>query len=193
MRIIIRFRRALRPLIIVLSAMLPLQSRAQYIHLDVSAGIQYFDGMTQKIGWDYNIGGRLLFNDRWFLGALIHQGINNGKYDGIYAGEPARLDHNRTATLFAIGPGYMHMLDERVMASAQLLAGYGTLETDGNPKVKEPDDVESHSFKKFSCAAVLGLDYILDWIVIGTNLTTHYIDGHVMPSVNLKFGFYFVL
>ena len=69
----------------------------------------------------------------------------------------------------------------------------GAMETNGNPDKKIVDDVETHTFRGFSAAAVIGLDYNLNRTVWGVNVTTQIIDGKVMPSINLKYGFYFVL
>lgn len=167
--------------------------QAQYIHVDVSAGIQYFNGMSSKAGWDYNIGGRLLFNDHWYVAALIHQGINRGKYDGMYAGEMTKLDHRSEAALFGVGPGYMYKLSDDVTLMAHFIGGWGALEKTGNPEVKNISDIETYIYKGFSAAAVVGLEYQLNTYVWGVNLTSHYIDKQIMPSVNLKFGLYFVL
>lgn len=187
------FRKTLLCFSIIIASLMPNKSHAQYIHIDISAGIQYFDGMSEKIGWDYNIGGRLLLNEKWFLGALVHQGINKGKYDGMYAGEPSKLEHERNAAFFGLGPGYMYKVNDALKAFGQVLGGWGAMETIGNPNVKVVNDIESHTYKGFSAAVVLGVEQNLNGHVLGVNLTTHCIDSHIMPSINLKYGIYFVL
>lgn len=167
--------------------------KAQIIHIDLTGGMQYFPSMTKKIGWDYNLGGRLILNDKWFLGAIIHGGFSRGFYDGFYASEPAKIQHDRYAILFGIGPGYAHTLSDGLRATAQLLGGWGSIETIGNPKQKVVDEIEGDTFKGFSAAAVVGIEKELNGPTVGVNVTTHYIDGKIMPSLNLKIGLDFVL
>lgn len=167
--------------------------KAQIIHIDLTGGMQYFPSMTKKIGWDYNLGGRLILNDKWFLGTIIHGGFSRGLYDGFYASEPAKIRHDRYAILFGIGPGYAHTLSDGLRATAQLLGGWGSIETIGNPKQKVVDEIEGDTFKGFSAAAVVGIEKKLNGPTVGVNVTTHYIDGKIMPSLNLKIGFDFVL
>jgi hypothetical protein len=189
----ISLRKKTLPLLFAAAVFFSSELKAQIIHIDISGGMQYFPSMTKKIGWDYNLGGRLLFNDKWFLGAIIHGGFSRGRYDGIYANEPAKLKHNREAFLFGIGPGYMYKISDGLSATAQLLAGWGSIETTGNPDVKVVNDTESNTFKGFSAAAVIGVEKKFYWPTIGVNITTHYIDGKIMPSLNLKVGLDFVL
>ena len=104
-----------------------------------------------------------------------------------------RQRYNRDAFLFGIGPGYAHTLSDGLRATAQLLGGWGSIETIGNPKQKVVDEIEGDTFKGFSAAAVVGIEKELNGPTVGVNVTTHYIDGKIMPSLNLKIGFDFVL
>lgn len=180
--------------IVCLIAMATLTAKAQVIHIDVSGGLQYFPGMTKKIGWDYNLGGRLMVTDNWFAAALIHGGFDHGHYTGIYANEEKQLKHNREAFFLGLGAGYLRPINDHLHANLQLLGGWGSVETVGNPEQKVVNDIEQKLFKGFSAAAVIGLDYYLPSAGIwGVNITTQYIDGHLLPSINLKYGINFIL
>ncbi|MGI6243393.1 MAG: hypothetical protein ACOYJK_07670 [Prevotella sp.] len=166
---------------------------AQIVHIDVSGGLQYFHGMSKKVGWDYNVGGRLLIFDNWYAAALVHGGFSRGHYTGIYANEETQLKHERDAFFLGVGPGYSIPLHKDWYATAQILGGWGSIETTGNSKQKEVDDVDSHTFKGLSAASVIGVEYRIGSCAFGVNITTQYIDQKLLPSLNLKCGLDFVL
>ena len=57
---------------------------------------------------------------------------------------------------------------------------------------KKVTEIEGHEFKGFSAASVLGIEYYLPSFGIwGADVVIHYIDGRVMPSINLKYGINF--
>lgn len=180
--------------LVVMMSACPLKVKAQVIRIELSGGLQYFPGMTKKIGWDYNLAGRCMVTDNWFAAALVHGGFSKGTYPGVYANEATSLKHNQDASFMGVGAGYLHPVNDHLHAYAQLLGGWGAIETTGNPKQKIVTEVEGHEFKGFSAASVLGIDYYLPSSGIwGADVVIHYIDGHVMPSINLKYGINFDL
>ena len=69
-------------------------AQAGYTHVELQGGYELFPGMSNKSGVCLNLGGRYAFNERLFVAAMIHSGINNGSYKGMYAGEKTKLKHN---------------------------------------------------------------------------------------------------
>ena len=61
-------------------------AQAGYTHVELQGGYELFPGMSNKSGVCLNLGGRYAFNERLFVAAMIHSGINNGSYKGMYAG-----------------------------------------------------------------------------------------------------------
>lgn len=166
---------------------------AQTIQIGVSGGLQYFHGMSKTMGWDYNVDSRLLLPQNWYAAALIHGSFSHGHYTAVYANEETQLKHNREAFFLGLGPGYSMPLRKNWFATAQILGGWGSIETVGNPEQKVVNDVDSHTFKGFSAASVVGLEHQTSSFVWGANVTTQYIDRRLLPSLNLRIGLFFVL
>ena len=61
--------------LVVMMSACPLKVKAQIIRIELSGGLQYFPGMTKKIGWGYNLAGRCMVTDNWFAAAMIHGGF----------------------------------------------------------------------------------------------------------------------
>ena len=80
-------------------------AQAGYTHVELQGGYELFPGMSNKSGVCLNLGGRYAFNERLFVAAMIHSGINNGSYKGMYAGEKTKLKHNMREYMIGAGPG----------------------------------------------------------------------------------------
>ncbi len=153
---------------------------AQYFHIDLAGGPQYFNHLDKKIGWDYNVGGRMLLGERWHVAALVHGGFD-------------RRAEKCDAFLLGVGPGYSHPIGEQTFLTAQLIGGWGAIETTRDEYGADGDIIKDE-FKGFSAAAVVGWEYYFyRGYAVGVNAMTHLIDGKILPSVNLKLGVSFEL
>ncbi len=155
-----------------------------YLHVELQGGYEYFSKMSDKSGYDFNIGCRYAFSDRYFAAAMLHSGINNGTYEGLYAGEIADLDHTLREYLVGIGPGiYLYNGGNRWIY-ADLLAGYGFGE-----ELKSSAASHSKSLESFAIAIHLGAEYqIANGWVIGAGIGGYYVGREICPAVNLKWG-----
>lgn len=161
-------------------------AQAGYLHIELQGGYEYFSTMSNKSGFDFNIGCRYAFDDRYFAAAMLHSGINNGTYEGMYAGEKTDLDHTLREYMIGVGPGlYLYNGGNRWIY-ADLLAGYGFGE-----ELKSSSDSRSESLEDFALALHLGAEYqISNGWVIGGCIGGYYVGGEIRPALNLKWGIF---
>ncbi|NPD90856.1 outer membrane beta-barrel protein [Xylanibacter muris] len=165
--------------------------RAQtgYLHIELQGGYELFHDMSNKSGYDINIGCRYAFNERFFAACTLHGGINNGTYEGIYAGEPTKLDHTMREYMIGAGPGIYLYNGGNKWIYADILAGYGFGE-----ELKASSESQSKSLNGFASAARIGAEYQTKngWI-IGLNAGGYLVGGELRPAINMKFGVFFNL
>jgi len=153
---------------------------AQYFHIDLAGGPQYFNHLDKKIGWGYNVGGRMLLGERWYVAALVHGGFN-------------RKAEKCDAFLLGVGPGYSYPIGEQTFLTAQLIGGWGAIETTRD-EYGADGDIIMDKFKGLSVGAMVGWEYYFyAGYAVGVNAMTHLIDGKILPSVNVKLGVSFEL
>lgn len=167
---------------------LSLSARAQagYTHVDLQAGYELFPDMSSKSGYNLNIGTRYALNDKYFIAATLHAGINNGTYEGIYAGEPTQLDHTLREYMLGIGPGlYLYNGGDRWLY-ADLLAGYGFGE-----ELKSSSDSQRTTLNGFASALRIGAEYQLKaGHIIGICAAAYLTGQQLRPAINLKYGLF---
>jgi len=156
-----------------------------YLHMELQGGYELFPGMSNKSGYDINVGGRYSFSDKYYVACNLHAGINNGSYKGVYAGETTSLDHTLREYMFGVGPGiYLYNGGNRWIY-ADVLAGYGWGE-----ELKASADSSTKSLSGFASAVRLGVEYQLSWgWIIGTSAGAYLVGDRVRPAINLKLGF----
>ncbi len=159
-------------------------AQADYTHVELQGGYEPFPGMSNKSGVCLNLGGRYAFNERFFVAAMIHSGINNGSYKGMYAGEKTRLKHNMREYMIGAGPGvYLYNGGDKWIY-ADVLLGYGF----GEEK-KASEDSYTKSLNGFAAAVQVGAERQTEsgW-VFGANLGGYFVGGEVRPALCLKCG-----
>ncbi len=160
--------------------------QAGYLHVELQGGYELFHDMSGKSGYDINIGCRYTLDNRFFAACMLHGGINDGTYEGIYAGEPTRLDHTMREYMIGVGPGvYLYNGGNRWIF-ADVMAGYGFGE-----ELKSSSESETTSLDGFAASARLGAEYQMKngWVV-GANVGGYLVGGTVRPAVNLKWGMF---
>ena len=175
-------------LIALLLCALSLCATAQtgYPQLDLQAGYELFPDMSCKSGYTLNIGTRYAFTDKYFIAATLHAGINNGTYEGIYAGERTQLDHTLREYMLGIGPGlYLYNGGDR-WVYADLLVGYGFGE-----QLKASSDSQCTTLNGFASALRIGAEYQLKaGHIIGICAAAYLTGQQLRPAINLKYGLF---
>lgn len=160
------------------------RAQAGYLHVELQGGYELFHDMNNKSGYDYGIGCRYAFNDKFFASCLLHGGINNGTYKGMYAGEMINLDHTMREYMIGAGPGmYLYNGGNRWIF-ADILFGYGFGE-----ELKSASESIKKSLNSFASAARIGVEYQLNnGIIIGLNTGGYLVGGQIRPVLNFKVG-----
>ncbi|WP_294628472.1 outer membrane beta-barrel protein [uncultured Bacteroides sp.] len=159
-------------------------AQAGYTHIEVQSGYELFPDMSNKSGFGLNIGGRYAFNDNCFVAGMLHCGVNNGSYNGMYAGEMTKLDHTLREYMLGVGPGmYLYNGGDRWIY-VDVLFGYGFGE-----ELKDASTCISRPLNGFATAARCGVEYQLKngWIV-GANIGGYLVGKHIRPAICLKWG-----
>lgn len=159
-------------------------AQAGYTHVELQGGYELFPGMSNKSGVCLNLGGRYAFNERLFVAAMIHSGINNGSYKGMYAGEKTKLKHNMREYMIGAGPGvYLYNGGDKWIY-ADVLLGYGF----GEEK-KASEDSSAKSLDGFAAAVQIGAEGQTEsgWI-FGANMGGYVVGGKIRPALSLKCG-----
>ncbi len=161
-------------------------AQAEYTHIDLQGGYELFPDMSCKSGYNLNIGMRYVWNERYFVSATLHAGINNGTYEALYAGEYAQLDHTLREYMAGIGPGiYLYNGGDRWIY-ADILAGYGFGE-----ELKASSDSQTSSLNGFASAVRIGVEYQLNaGHIIGVCAGGYMTGKQIRPAVNLKYGLF---
>lgn len=162
-------------------------AQAGYTHVELQGGYELFPNMSDKSGYGLNIGGRYTFNDRYFVAGILHCGINNGKYYGMYAGENTKLNHTLREYMLGAGPGIYLYNGGNQWIYADILFGYGF----GEELKDNATESISKSLNSFATAVQCGVEYQLKsgWI-IGVNIGGYLIDRNIRPIVCLKWGMF---
>lgn len=160
-------------------------AQAGYLHVELQAGYELFPEMSAKSGYDINIGGRYAFNDRYFVAGTLHGGINNGTYEGVYAGEPTRLDHTLRSYMVGVGPGVYLYNGGDGWIYADVLAGYGFGE-----ELKSSAESRSKSLAGLAAALRLGVEKQLAGHIVGLSVGGYLVGGRIRPAINLKWGLF---
>ena len=92
-------------ILLILCAAAKSSAQEKLTHFEVYGGYECFPDMTNKSGWSINAGAGYAFTQKYYMAAMLHCGINNGKFTGMYAGEKTRLSHNLREYMIGIGPG----------------------------------------------------------------------------------------
>lgn len=159
-------------------------AQAGYTHVEIQGGYEMFPDMSKKSGLSLNLGARYSFNERYFVATMLHCGINNGSYDGVYAGEQTKLDHTLREYIIGAGPGiYLYNGGDKWIYT-DLLVGYGFGE-----ELKSSENSSSRSLSGFATAAQVGVEYQLNnGLILGSNIAGYYIGERISFSINLKCG-----
>lgn len=115
---------------------------------------------------------------------MIHSGINNGSYKGMYAGEKTKLKHNMREYMIGAGPGvYLYNGGDK-WVYADVLLGYGF----GEEK-KASEDSSAKSLDGFAAALQIGAEGQTEsgWI-FGANMGGYVVGGKIRPALSLKCG-----
>lgn len=155
-----------------------------YTHIELQGGYELFPNMSNKSGISLNMGARYAFDERYFAAALLHCGINNGSYDGLYAGEITKLKHTLREYIIGVGPGvYLYNGGDKWIY-ADILVGYGCGE-----ERKASENSTSRSLNGFATIVQVGVERQLNsgWI-IGVNMDGYLVGGKIRPAVCLKCG-----
>jgi len=159
-------------------------AQADYTHIELQCGYELSSYMSNKSGVSLNMGGRYAFSERYFVAALVHCGINNGTYKGIYAGETTDLKHTLREYMIGAGPGIYLYNGGNKWIYADVFVGYGFGE-----ERKASENSTSRSLNGFATAVQVGVERQTKggWI-LGVNMGGHLIGGKVSPTVCLKCG-----
>jgi len=159
-------------------------AQAGYTHIELQGGYEYFPDMSKKSGIGLNLGARYAFDEKFFIAALIHSGINNGKYEGQYAGETTKLKHTMREYMIGAGPGFYLYNGGDKWIYADLLVGYGFGE-----ELKASENSIRHSLNGLASAIQIGVERQADsgWIY-GMNLGGYLVGGNVRPAISVKCG-----
>lgn len=155
-----------------------------YTHIELQGGYELFPDMSKKSGGTLKFGARYAFDERFFMASMIHCGINNGSYEGVYAGETTSLKHTLREYMIGVGPGvYLYNGGDKWIY-ADILVGYGFGE-----ELKASEDSERRSLSGFASAVQIGVERQTKggWIV-GVNAGAHLVGGKVRPDICLKCG-----
>lgn len=173
--------------LLILCAAAKSSAQEKLTHFEVYGGYECFPDMTNKSGWSINAGAGYAFTQKYYMAAMLHCGINNGKFTGMYAGEKTRLSHNLREYMIGIGPGiYLYNGgDKWIHADVLLGYGFGEETKDGS------DEAKRKSLDSFATAVRLGLEYQLNnGIILGINAGGYYVGNEIRPAVCAKIGFY---
>lgn len=175
--------------LLAMMILLPLtecRAQAEYVHIELQGGYEWFHDMSNKSGYSIGIGSRYSFNNRYFVSCLIHAGINNGSYDGVYAGEQTKLDHTLREYMIGAGPGVYIYNGGDKWIFADLLLGYGFGE-----ELKSASESTSKTLNGFASAARIGAEFqINNGLILGVNTGGYLVGGQVRPVLNLKLGMF---
>lgn len=100
-------------------------AQADCFHVEFQARYEFFHVMSNKSGCDFNIGCRYAFDDRYYAALILHGGIDNGSYKGVYAGEITKLDHTMCEYMLGVGPEFYLYSDCYRWIYVDIIAGYG--------------------------------------------------------------------
>lgn len=157
-----------------------------YTHVELQGGYELFPSMSNKSGFCLNLGARYAFSEKFFIASLLHCGINNGTYEGVYAGETISLKHTLREYMLGAGPGIYLYNGGNKWIYADVLFGYGFGE-----ELKASENSTSKSLNGFAAAVQLGIErQINNGLIIGVNTGVHLIGGKVSPSLCLKAGMF---
>ncbi|MDC2175205.1 outer membrane beta-barrel protein [Bacteroides thetaiotaomicron] len=159
-------------------------SQEGYTHIELQGGYELFPDMSKKSGTSFNIGARYTFNEKYFVATLLHCGINNGTYEGVYAGETTKLDHTLREYMIGVGPGIYLYNGGNKWIYANILIGYGF-----GKELKTSANSTSGSLNSFATTSQVGIEYQLNngWI-IGANIGGYLVGGKIRPAACLKWG-----
>lgn len=159
-------------------------AQAGYTHIELQGGYEFFPGMSNKSGIGLNFGARYAFDEKYYVAALIHSGINNGKYEGLYAGETTKLKHTMREYMVGAGPGFYLYNGGDKWIYADLLIGYGFGE-----ELKASENSTTKSLNSIASALRMGVEQQTDggWI-FGVNLGGYLVGGKIRPAICLKGG-----
>ncbi|MCD8237378.1 MAG: outer membrane beta-barrel protein [Prevotellaceae bacterium] len=176
----------LKPLLILLSFLIGMNSFAQtgYTHIELQGGYELFPDMSNKSGIGFNVGARYAFTEKYFVATLLHCGINNGSYEGMYAGETTKLDHTLREYMIGAGPGIYLYNGGNKWIYTDILVGYGFGE-----ELKSSENSSSKSLNSLAVTVQTGAEYQLNngWI-IGANIGGYLVGGKIRPAICLKWG-----
>lgn len=159
-------------------------AQVSYTHIELQGGYELFPDMSKKSGTSLNMGIRYAFDERYFIAALMHCGINNGSYKGLYAGEITNLKHTLREYMIGVGPGIYLYNGGNKWIYADILIGYGFGE-----ELKVSENSTSQSLNGFATTVQVGIERQTNrgWI-IGVNMGGHLVGGKLRPEVCLKCG-----
>lgn len=155
-----------------------------YTHIELQGGYELFPDMSKKSGGNLNFGVRYAFSERYFMATIMHCGINNGSYEGQYAGEVTNLKHTMREYMLGVGPGIYLYNGGDQWIYADVLVGYGFGE-----ELKSSEDSERRSLNGLATAVQIGIERQTNsgWI-IGINTGGFLVGGKIRPTVCLKCG-----
>ena len=162
-------------------------AQAGYTQIELQGGYELFPDMSKKSGVALNLGARYAFDERYFIAALLHCGINNGSYEGEYTGETTSLKHTMREYMLGVGPGIYLYNGTDQWIYADVLVGYGFGE-----ELKASEDSKTRSLNGLATAVQIGAERQTSagWI-FGANLGGYLVGGKVRPAVCLKCGAFF--
>lgn len=160
------------------------RAQAGYWHIELQGGYELFHDMSNKSGYDLGLGCRYGINERFYGAFMLHGGINNGHYEGIYASEKTKLDHTMREYMIGLGPGMYLYNGGNSWIFAEILLGYGFGE-----ELKSAEESTRKSLDGFASAARIGVDFqISNGLILGLNTGAYLVGGEVRPVVNVKVG-----
>lgn len=162
--------------------------------IQLGGGYKLFPGMTNVSGWNYSLGGRYFFTEKYYAVALLHTAFNKGTYTKMYKEHELTLKHEENGAFIGIGPG-MYLLDNvpKLSVYGQCLLGYSRVELYGNPKIEPTTDEQLLEQRSGLSGAVMFGVEIGTSSIWGANAGLYYMGRRIRPAINLTWGFYFDL